>query len=108
MSRGTLKSKGGANYQYTSVPMVIRLKLFFAELFLSISSVSTGQSQNCVKSTVSAKQVRGDPYWQSNLTHFSHSIEILAKENLLQKHKERVENLPQPDNLIKFVRMQDS
>ena len=28
------------------------------------------------------------------------SIEILAKENLLQKHKERVEKLPQPDQLI--------
>ena len=30
------------------------------------------------------------------------SIEILAQENLLQKHKERVENLPQPDQLIKI------
>ena len=29
------------------------------------------------------------------------SIEILAQENLLQKHKERVEKLPQPDRLIK-------
>ena len=29
------------------------------------------------------------------------SIEILAQENLLQKQKERVENLPQPDQLIK-------
>ena len=28
------------------------------------------------------------------------SIEILAQENLLQKHKERVEKLPQPDRLI--------
>ena len=30
------------------------------------------------------------------------SIEIPAQENLLQKHKERVENLPQPDRLIKI------
>ena len=29
------------------------------------------------------------------------SIEIPAQENLLQKHKERVEKLPQPDQLIK-------
>ena len=29
------------------------------------------------------------------------SVEILAKENLLQKHKERVEYLSQPDQLIK-------
>ena len=30
------------------------------------------------------------------------SFENLAQENLLQKHKERVENLPQPDQLIKI------
>ena len=30
------------------------------------------------------------------------SIEIPAQENLLQKHKERVEQLPQPDELIKI------
>ena len=30
------------------------------------------------------------------------SIEILAQENLLQKHKERVEKLPQPDQWIKI------
>ena len=29
------------------------------------------------------------------------TIEIPAQENLVQKHKERVENLPQPDQLIK-------
>ena len=28
LSRGTLKSKGGENYLYTTVPMVIRLELF--------------------------------------------------------------------------------
>ena len=30
------------------------------------------------------------------------SIEIPAQENLLQKHKERVEKLPQPDRLRKM------
>ena len=30
------------------------------------------------------------------------SIEILAQENLLQKQKELVENLSQPDQLLKF------
>ena len=29
------------------------------------------------------------------------SVEIPAQENLLQKHKERVENLSQPDQLVK-------
>ena len=36
------------------------------------------------------------------------SIEILAQENLLQKYKERVEKLPQPNGLIKICLMQDS
>ena len=30
------------------------------------------------------------------------SIEILSQENLLQKHKERVEKFPQPDQLLKI------
>ena len=30
------------------------------------------------------------------------SIEIPARENLLQKHKGRVEKLPQPDRLMKI------
>ena len=47
-------------YLYISVPMVVRLKLFFAQPFLSISSVFTEQSQICVKSTVSAKLAQGD------------------------------------------------
>ena len=43
---------------------------FFALfLFLLISSVSTEQSQICVKNTVLVKQVRSDPYWQDDLTH---------------------------------------
>ena len=58
LSRGTLKSKGGGNYLFTSVPMGIRLKLFIAQLFLLISSVSTVQSQMCVRKTVLVKQVR--------------------------------------------------
>ena len=67
LSRGTLKKQ-------RSVPMEIRLKLFFAQLFLLISSVSTEQSQISVRNTVPAKHVRRDPYWQSNLTHCSRQI----------------------------------
>ena len=51
LSRGTLIRKGGGNYQYTSALMRERLKLFFAQLFLLISSVFTEQSQICVKNT---------------------------------------------------------
>ena len=72
VSRGTLKkAKEVENYQYTSAPMGIRLKLFFAQSFLLISSVSTEQSQIRVKNTVPVKQERGDPCWQDNLAHCS-------------------------------------
>ena len=56
------------NYQYTSVLME-RLKLFFAQLFLLISSVSTEQSQICVRNTESAMYERGDLCWRNDLPH---------------------------------------
>ena len=65
--------------------MEIRLVLFFAQLFLLISS--------------------SDPLFApANLLTMTPrpSIEILAQENLLQKYKERVERLPQQDRLIKI------
>ena len=65
-----------------------------------------------VKSFVAVKQEQGDLLWQSNLRQFAPadlvvttpapSIETPAQENLLQKHKERVEKLPQPYQLIKI------
>ena len=64
------KAKEVENYLFTSVPMEIRLKLF-AHLFLLISSVSTEQSQICVRSTVTVEQEQGDLLFQSNLTHTS-------------------------------------
>ena len=63
------KAKEVENYQYTSVPMGIRLKLFCAQLFRLISSVSTEQSQICVKNVKSAMLEQGDSYWQDNLAH---------------------------------------
>ena len=46
------------NYRYNSMQMEIRLKLFVAQLFVFISSVSTEQSQICVRNTVPVKQER--------------------------------------------------
>ena len=43
------KAKVAENYQYTCALMGERLKLFFAQLFLLISSVSTEESQICVR-----------------------------------------------------------
>ena len=60
LSRGVLKSKGGENCQYTIAPTRERLKLFFAQLFLLISSVFTEQSQICVNNETSAMMEQGD------------------------------------------------
>ena len=61
------KAKVVGNYQYTSVPMGIRLKLFFAQIFLLVSSVSTEQSQICVKNVKLAMLEQGELFWQDNL-----------------------------------------
>ena len=56
LSRGTLKSKGGGKLSRHFCADGDRLKLFFfAQIFLLISSVSTEQSQKCVKNTKLAK-----------------------------------------------------
>ena len=70
LSRGTLKSKGGGKL---SIHFCAEgeTKLFSAQVFLLISSVSTEQSQICVMNTGLAKQERRDPCWQDNLTHCS-------------------------------------
>ena len=51
LSRGMLKSRGGGKLSIHFCADGERLKLFFAQLFLLISSVSTEQSQICVKHT---------------------------------------------------------
>ena len=71
VSRGTLKSKGGGKLSVHFCADGDTIETVFAQLFLVISSVSTEQFQVCVRNTVPVKPVRGDPYWQSNLTHCS-------------------------------------
>ena len=57
------KAKVVENCQYTSVPMGRRLQLFFAQLFSSISSVSTEQSQTCVKNANPLTADQGNLIW---------------------------------------------
>ena len=71
LSRGTLKSKGGGKLSIHFCADGETIETVFAQVFLLISSVSTEQSQICVMNTGSAKQERGDPCWQNNLTHCS-------------------------------------
>ena len=52
--------------RYTIQPIWKRLRLFFAYLFLQISSVFTEQSQKCVKSTKPFTIERGNPLWEGN------------------------------------------
>ena len=63
------KAKVVGNNQYTSALMMARLELFFAQLFLLISSVFTEQSQIRVKNTNPVMVEQGDLFWQDNLTH---------------------------------------
>ena len=74
LSRGTLKSKRSGKLSIHFCADGDTIELFFAQSFLSISSVSTEQFQICVKNTVAVKQEQGDLLWQSNLTQdFSYS-----------------------------------
>ena len=50
------KAKDVENYQYTSALVREQSKLFFAQLYLLISSVSTKQSQISVKNIAAVKQ----------------------------------------------------
>ena len=101
------------NYLYISLPMVIRLKLFFRTIIsvhrLSIyGAVSDlceeyGSCRTKTERLVVAEQ--SDPHFASAdllVTTRTPSIEIHAQENLLHKHKERVETLPQPDQLLQI------
>ena len=112
LSRGVLKSKGGGNCQYTSVPMGRRLKLFFAQLFLSISSVFMEQSRRCVNNVILAMIEQGDLLWQDNLTHclcqmwWRHTYlltdGLAQEEDLLQRYQERIEKLSHQNRVIKI------
>ena len=57
------KAKVVENYKNTSALMEERLKLFLAQLFLFISSVSTEQSQICVMNTKPAMEEQSDLFW---------------------------------------------
>ena len=69
LSLGTLKSKGGGKLSVHFCVDGDTIETVFRSIFLLLSSVSTEQSQICVRDTVLVKQKQGDPCWQDNLTH---------------------------------------
>ena len=75
------KARAMENCRYTIVPIWKRLRLFFAQSFLSISSVFTEQSQKCVKSTKPFTIERGNPLWEGNRGR--HSCQAWSRQKFL-------------------------
>ena len=107
-----LKAKEVENYLFTSVPIGTKLRLYFEQLFLWMSSVSTEQSQMCEEygscQTRTGRPVlagQSDPLFEpANLLLMTprFSTEIPAQENWVQKYKERMERLSQKDLLTEL------
>ena len=69
-SRGVLKSKGGGKLSIHFCADGDTIETLFAQLFPSISSVSTEQSQIYVKNVKLAMSEQDDLLWRNNQTHF--------------------------------------
>ena len=95
-----------------------RLKLFFAQSFLLISSVFTEQSQICVTNANLALLEQGDLFWWDNLTHclcphvwWKHLKfwpMILRKKNYCKSTKNEWASYHNKIGWLSFVLMQDS
>ena len=113
LSRGVLKRKGGGKLSIHycadsgTIETVLRTIISVNQLSLygavSDSCEEYGRCRTRTGRLVVAEQ--SDPHFVPAdllVTTPTSSIEILAQENLLQKYKERVKRLPQPDRLIKM------
>ena len=69
LSRGTLKSRGGGKLSVNFCADGETIETVFGQLFLLISSVSTEQSQMCVRNANPVLSEQGDLFWWDNLTH---------------------------------------
>ena len=112
LSRGTLKSKGGGQLSIhfcadgDTIETVFRTSISVNQLSI-YGAVSDLCEEYSTCQTSTGRPVLAEQSDQllapANLLIMTPrpSIEILAQEILLQKYKERVERLPQPDRLIK-------
>ena len=110
LSRGTLKSKGGGQLSThfcadgDTIETVTTISVNQLSIYGAVSELCEeyGICQARTKRLVVAEQ--SDPIFAPAdlliMTPTS-SVKIPAQEHLLQKHKERLENLSQPDQLIK-------
>ena len=114
LSRGTLESKGGGKLSIhfcadgDTIETVFRTIISVNQLSIyGAASEFCEEHSICQTSTgkpVLAKQ--SDPLFAPEdllITTPIPSIAIPAQENWMQKHKERMEKLPQPDRLIKSL-----
>ena len=112
LSRGTLKSKGGGKLSIhfcadgNTIETVFRTIISVNQLSIygAVSDVCEEYSTCQTRTGRPVLAGQSDPLFEpAKLLIMTPrpSIEIPAKENLLQKYKERVERLPQQDRLIK-------
>ena len=112
-SRGTLKSKGGGKLSIhfcadgDTIETVFRTIISVNQLSVygAVSDLCDEYSTCGTRTGRPVLTGQSDPLFGPAsllMTTPAPSIEIPAQENLLQKHKERVEKLPQPDQLIKI------
>ena len=71
LSRGTLKSKGGGKLSIHFGADPGTIETVFAQKLRKNSSVSTEQSQICVRKTMPAMIEQGDLLWKDNLINCS-------------------------------------
>ena len=112
LSRGTLKSKGGGKLSIhfcadeDTIETVFRTRISVNQLSIygAVSDLCEEYSTCQTRTGRPVLAGQSDPLFEPArllTTTPTPSIEVPAQENLLQKHKERVENLPQPKLLIK-------
>ena len=114
LSRGTLKSKGGGKLSIhfcavgDTIETVFRTIISVNQLSIYGAVSDLREEKSSCRTSAGRLVVAGksEPRFAPAdllLTTPTPSTEILAQENLLQKHKERVEKLPQPDQLTKIL-----
>ena len=119
LSRGAPKSKGGEQLSIhfradgDTIETVLRTTISVNQLSIYGAASDVCEEYSSCQTRTGRPVLAGksDPLFApANLLTMTStsSVEILAQENLLQKHKELVEKLPQLDQLIKFVLVQDS
>ena len=113
LSRGMLQSKGGGELSThfcadgDTIESVFRTIISVNQLSIygAVSDLCEEYSSCRTRTGRLVVAEQSDPHFAPAdllIMTPTPSIEILAQEDLLQKHKERVEKLPQPDRLIKI------